>query len=417
MTTLSTLTTPADSRAVAGPAPGGERFHHIDALRGLLMVLGVVLHAALIYMSGSDWVVSDPGQSAVFGYVYEGIHAFRMPAFFVISGLLTERMLRKGAGRFVRDRFVRLGVPLLTTAIVLNAVQTYLVYGPEVGLAGAWAVYVDGRWVGHLWFIVYLLVYGCVAAGVRAIVGDRLSGAMPLFAGAVIGVMPAVSGGLRWVGDTYLSADALTHGMLDVRDLIGYATFFAFGLVYRPGADPDALRRLAIWSVPLLAFSIASPLDHVDGMSLYADAGVAWSTSVLCLYIGLKLLARPSAIVRRLADASYTVYLVHHLAVVALGLALVSVPAPSGVKFALVVAGAVALSLGVHERGVRKSPTLAFLLNGQRKRPAAVAEPVVVEARVPSADRLWSGVSTDTTPTSPGKGTVGGTSRRNGAGC
>ena len=205
--------------------------------------------------------------------------------------------------------------------------------------------------------------------------------------------------------------------MLDVRDLIGYAPFFAFGLVYRPGAEPDALRRLAIWSVPLFAFSIASPLDHVDGMSLYADAGVAWSTSVLCLYLGLKLLARPSAIVRRLADASYTVYLVHHLAVVALGLALVSVPAPSGVKFALVVAGAVVVSLGVHERGVRKSPTLAFLLNGQRKRPAAVAEPVVVEARVPSADRLWSGVSTDTTPTSPGTGTVGGTSRRNGAGC
>ena len=368
------------------------------------MVLGVVLHAALIYKSGSEWLVSDPGRSAVFGYIYEGVHAFRMPAFFIISGLLTERVLRKGPGRFVRDRFVRLGVPLLTTALVLNSAQSLLVFGPGAGLTVAWDEYAGGRWVGHLWFLVYLMVYCCVAAGLSAMAVGRLTRTPRLYAGAAVVLMPAVSGGLRWVGDAYLNDAGLTLGMLDARDLITYAPYFAFGLIYRPGADPTSLRRLAVWSVPLLAYSAASPLDHVEGMSLYTDAGVAWAASLLCLYAGSKVLARPSGVVRRIADASYTVYLVHHFAVVALGLALITLPIPASVKFTLVVVGAFAFSVWVHERWVGRYPVLAFALNGRPMRRVAPTATVTVPSTVFAARVTVSGgqnLSPDPAPTAP----------------
>ncbi|WP_200479220.1 acyltransferase family protein, partial [Azospirillum brasilense] len=106
---------------------GGTRDHSLDAARGLLMILGVPYHAALIYTPGYDWVMNSPDGIAWIGLFADFIHSFRMPAFFLISGLLITHSLRRHGPRAVlTSRASRLLVPLVAMAATLNVAQLWM---------------------------------------------------------------------------------------------------------------------------------------------------------------------------------------------------------------------------------------------------------------------------------------------------
>ena len=77
--------------------------------------------------------------------------SFFMGLFFMISAYFVPSSLeRKGAARFMKDRLVKLGVPILIFMIVVFPVMGYLLYGqPNITL-------------GHLWFLELLLIFSAV---------------------------------------------------------------------------------------------------------------------------------------------------------------------------------------------------------------------------------------------------------------
>jgi glucans biosynthesis protein C len=352
-----------DRAEATGGSAAPPRFHDLDALRGLLMILGVVLHAALVYSTQAEWVVSDPQQSPAFDTVYAAIHAFRLPTFFLISGLLCAAGIGAGPGRFLKSRGVRLAVPLVATAVLVNPVQVVLVSGP----AAFWEEFAGGRWVGHLWFLIDLLAYTVLAAGVRAVCPRVLAWRPPAFGGAVVLVVPLVTAGVRWACDRWLSPGPV----LDLGEMLYHLPFFVFGLWYLRDRDGARLRRLAGWAAVVLPVAAVGPLDHLPGGSLYTDAATSWAASLLCLHLGRRLFDRPWRLTRALGEASYTVYLFHQLAVVALALVLLPEGLPAGVKFAAVVVGGFAGPLALHVCLVRRTAVLRFLFNGYRPRRAA----------------------------------------------
>jgi glucan biosynthesis protein C len=80
-----------------------------------------------------------------------------------------------------------------------------------------------------------------------------------------------------------------------------------------------------------------------------------------------RLLARRSARVLWLARSSFTVYLVHHPIVAALGVGLLGVSLSPAVEFVAVVLIATTLGIAAH-RVVLASPVLLFLFNGVAER-------------------------------------------------
>lgn len=70
----------------------------------------------------------------------------------------------------------------------------------------------------------------------------------------------------------------------------------------------------------------------------------------------------------RLARWSYSVYLVHHLVVVAVALSLLDVALPPLVKFAVVLATAAGLSTLI-AAGIERSRWLTLMLNGESSQP------------------------------------------------
>jgi len=266
----------------ADPAPAVRRIHSLDGLRSGLMLLGVVLHSAYPYSDGARWLVRDPQRNSFFQALTQGIHLFRMPAFFLVAGYFAALLLRQSKpADFLRERLRRIGVPLLSTLFTLNLLQTWLLQkrstahswlpsGDEVQLM--WS---SGSIVGHLWFLVYLLVFcALVAAGATSIKRFTLSrwpAWLATHAGfaAMLGLAMACSLGV--VVLDHLAPALLNHeylGLIDPSELLTYVPFFCVGLLLETNealllrfSSPGAYTPLA----GLVAFAVmaASPVSRV----------------------------------------------------------------------------------------------------------------------------------------------------------
>ncbi|AGA29618.1 acyltransferase family protein [Singulisphaera acidiphila] len=340
-----------------------SRFHHLDALRGLLMALGVVLHAANIYTPQGRWLVADSQRGDFFGVLTAVIHSFRLPCFFMISGLLSIIVLeRKGVDHFLRSRTIRLAVPCLSAMVLLNSAQTWLL---------AWhgqRPFVDylseAGWLSHLWFLVDLLIYCYVLAMLRPLL---LRFPQPsIFAGTVVLMMPIVTQAFAVGMGRAVGYRLLFWGLLDAHRLATYALFFAFGAIYRPGSDEVRDRQLVVWSIVLLIIAIIAKVStSLPLLTLYADASLSWAGALICLQTGKRFIDRPNHFLRRLADASYTIYLFHHVIVIGLGIALLGLPITAWTKFLAIVLLTFILTFGIHRFVIAPFPLLGFLFNGR----------------------------------------------------
>lgn len=98
----------------------------LDALRGVAMILGIVLHALLSFIP-IPWPVQDTRQNGLFFIPYAAIHMFRMPLFFLISGFFTMFILqRHGLGGMIRQRLQRILLPLLLALLTIVPVDNLL---------------------------------------------------------------------------------------------------------------------------------------------------------------------------------------------------------------------------------------------------------------------------------------------------
>ena len=145
------------------------RLNYLDNLRVVLTALVVLHHAAVTYSHIPLWYYYEAphdGSATALDVFLALNQACFMGFFFLIAGYFTPGALdRKGVGRFVRDRLVRLGIPLLLFVIVVRAV---------VGIPG-WSVsglpyaeyYVLSWDPGPTWFLEVLLVFSLAYAVVR----------------------------------------------------------------------------------------------------------------------------------------------------------------------------------------------------------------------------------------------------------
>ena len=89
------------------------RYHDLDALRAVAMLLGIALHGALSFVP-FPWIVQDSQQNSAFGSFFFLVHGFRMPVFFVMSGFFTAMLWRRrGLFSTLKQRFLRVFLPCM----------------------------------------------------------------------------------------------------------------------------------------------------------------------------------------------------------------------------------------------------------------------------------------------------------------
>jgi Acyltransferase family len=117
---------PSSTCAVSLP-----RFHGLDSLRAVAMLLGVVLHA-ILYGGGTTGMFGGSAGADI--RLAHWIHSFRMPLFFMISGFFSHQMFVKhGVGTYLTRRWWRLGVPMLLYLGAVAGVEQLIGHGADVG--------------------------------------------------------------------------------------------------------------------------------------------------------------------------------------------------------------------------------------------------------------------------------------------
>lgn len=381
------------TKQAASLATPTRRIHWLDGLRSSLMLLGVVLHAAYPYSQGAGWLVRDPQRNQFFQYLTRGIHLFRMPAFFLVAGFFAAFLLRRSNPTgFIHERLRRIGVPLLSTLLTFNLAQALLLR--KRAAPGAWLPSVDevqamwssGSLLGHLWFLVYLLVFCAVLAAcapaIRRLSVSRWPGWLATGSGFQLMLGLAVAGSVMAVAVEHLAPTVLNHeylGLVDPSELLTYAPFFGMGILLE--MDETLLLRFSSpgpWTATVGIVALAATCSQAGshdllsrGLHLLASSLLAWMV-IRLLFGGFRRIASDaSPLLRYLSDASYSIYLMHHLIVVASASWLLSVPWGAWSKFAITLCLTISISLAAHHFLILRSPLLRLLFNGRRWRRSA----------------------------------------------
>lgn len=401
------------------PTPPIDRLHALDALRALAMFLGVVLHAALCFMTFDIPFTPrmDSSRSGIFNIVVFTIHAFRMQAFFLVAGYFAALLLsRRTPGTFLRNRALRIGLPLVVgsvTIVPLTILPFLLAHDVPITPATLPTLV---RAPAHLWFLIYLCVF-CIAAAVYAAVLERAphgpgnGGLLARVAASTwavpLMILPTVVLNLTMPS---WSIDTPWGWLPRPTSLAYYGLFFATGYALHRAGSVGRVGRSWRWMLPLtllvlvpafLYFAGSAPVAFEYGgwsnflttraavlPTVIAQAAVTWG--MVCSLLGLFMhcCSNPRPWVRWCADSSYWVYLLHLPIVYFLNLWLASwtIPGiPAGpltaiIKFLLILSATVALCLITYALFVRPTP-LERIIGGSGKKPRSLND---IPAATPS---------------------------------
>lgn len=363
------------------------REHHWDHARAFYLLLGIPFHAAVVYSTHHVWSVSSPEPSPVLTLIADTLHTFRMPGFFILAGYFAMMMIaRRGAGEWLGSRLPRLLVPLAVASLTILPFQILVSTYSEVVAGGVtpshyWQVVgsrltrFDEPWVSHLWFLYELIACSVGLAVVVAVFGNRNFRSFV----ARLGDLALRD---RWMSFSILTIVAVIaawllpqlvalggRGALALVNYNQYAIYFAFGVVVQLSAGLKAWHRSVGWSglaVGLLLAEISMIVPRtVWSHAVFIICGVVAALLItgFVTRITVERFNRPNAVVKRIADASFTIYLFHHPVIFVLALAFVPVDWPPVIEFALIVPVAAAVSYLIHG-AIAKSPLALFLFNG-----------------------------------------------------
>jgi hypothetical protein len=351
-----------------------------DRLRTVLTVLVIAHHTAITYGGSGGWFyreVRDGGAplSLAFTLFCSINQAFFMGAFFLLAGYFSPPALSaKGLRRFVVDRLLRLGVPLLVFGGFLGPMTVALAgiaqgkpfhdHWRELTHAGVFVI-------GPLWFAWALLLF---SAGWLAWRGLR--GGLPAPAGLVRVATP-LPGDAAWL----LSALAVGAAALAIRQWVpvgenrfglqlgyfaSYLFLFALGIAAwpqrwlerLPAAQVRRWSRIALWTVPLLPLTAAATgalagraVDFGGGLGIAAVVYAFWEPFVAWGLIARLLVRFQRASAPpwwdRWNGAAYGAFVLHAPVITGLAVAIADLALPTVLKFALVLVTGVVLSFGL----------------------------------------------------------------------
>lgn len=341
----------------------------IDRLRSIMTALVLLHHTAITYGAPGGWFWNElqPSRTTVgllLTLFVATNQAYFMGFFFLLAGYFTPGSLqRKGYARFLCDRFLRLGLPLLAFMFVLGPLTIAMASTAQGH--GFWATIV---WLGQhgvfpngpLWFAQALLMFSLLYCAVRAIAGPPLA--------AQTQTPRPVPSFIWWL----LSALAVGAAALAIRQFVptgknviglqlgyfaSYIFLFALGIA---AWHSDWLRQLRWanarpWIIGLALTWTAMPVaillartansgrgsDFGGGLSwtaiFYAfwEPFVAWGLIAAWILIARARMNAPSRLWDWLNRRAYAVYILHPPVLVGLSLLLHPWVAPALVKFAV----------------------------------------------------------------------------------
>ncbi len=358
-----------------------SRYHELDWLRVLAVLLVLFFHVGMIFVSWG-WHVKSQDTSLVLEQIMECAHLWRMPLLLLVSGAGTCFAMRRRSGRgYLAERCRRLLLPFIACIPIVVAPQVYMErldrYPNFIVFLRHFfdGIYPEGgnfSW-HHLWFILYLFVYTLVLLPLFLWLRD--GGAARLNRH----ILPFLSkpGGLLYLVLPIILTQALlrpiwpeeNHSLIyDWAYFVYYGCFFLFGFLFATdGAYFDLLLKGR--KIYLIASLLTTAALYTEYWLVYPYSNAIWlkfddlyGVTKICLawswvlalsgYARRYLTHKPSWLARA-NESVYPFYIWHQVVIVVVGYYMVKWPLGLWTRFTLIALVSLLITLLLCE-GVRR---------------------------------------------------------------
>jgi uncharacterized protein (DUF2147 family) len=383
------------------------RRYDVDWLRIVATLLLFVFHVGMVFNPAPFYHIRNDELSFGWLVVCGFISLWHMPLFFLLAGWsLCESLRARGGAGVIKERTLRLLVPLVFGCVLFMPVIKYLELSSGLDLNstglrvspalqdGFRVVIPEGLPVAapfeesftqflptfftlerftwaHLWFVAYLLTFTLLYLPAFSYLLGRLReprGLSVLVVYAPIVPLVLVQLLLRphWPGIQNLYNDWANFAY--------YTThlFAGFALARYPGVEEMAhreWRRALVLGETTCGVLLAGVLRLYESETvLLAGSAIAgWCFVVAAVGLARRFLSFGNATLHYLSEAAFPVYILHQAAIVVPGYLLVRLPLGVAAKFVLVLCAAVLLTFGVYHFMVRRVPLMRVLFGMRPK--------------------------------------------------
>jgi len=335
-------------------SPVASRQAYLDHIRVFLTALVIMHHCAITYGSGGGWFYKEvsagslsPLTQLIYSLFATTNQAYFMGFFFLVAGYFTTPSLnRKGPGLFVRDRAIRLGIPLVVFALVLAPLTISLsrltADGGTMFDGFYWVWVMHNYECGPMWFVqallIFSLIYMVCAQFLPVSRAEHDESPLPSHLTLLVAALAtgALAFGLRFI----LPVGQDVWGMQ-----IGYfATYIVLFYVGCRAARSRWLERvelrhmlpwlgvsvLLIALLPVMGRTCPDGSLFTGGWNMYAlsyamwEPFVAWGIILGMLYVMRRFFSGTNPFMAGLARSSYAAFFLH--APVLVGLSVLAKP-------------------------------------------------------------------------------------------
>jgi glucans biosynthesis protein C len=349
-----------------------NRLYYLDNLKVLLIFLVIIHHVGQAYGStGWAWFYSYPGDRVKsLRLLFRFDASFFMGLFFFISGYFFPASFdRHGARKFITDKLIRFGIPLIFAAFLIIPVLEYVKYLHYTNWIPFQDFYIRS-WLGyapdtaaphrafnfgHLWFVEHLLVYSILYAAIRTVLQKcapslSISTARDVRLYEIIlyiAVLGFITHLMRTSWGFPIDRWVLFLGFIQMEPahIPQYLSLFVLGIFAYRCSFLESLTtpRNMLWLVPSLGIYAITVVQLYTAGRVSAFFPWEYREALLCAGVCIGLLAlfrsffnRTGHIAQILAENAYGTYIVHVPVVVALQYAFDPVEAGAFTLFVIV---------------------------------------------------------------------------------
>jgi glucans biosynthesis protein C len=375
------------------------RRYDLDWLR-VLGILTVFVFHSLRFFSLEDWHVKNPITYLPVQNVLEFLGFWMMPLIFFVSGAGIYFALRdariRSAGKFIKDKVLRLFVPLVVNVFTLIIVQIYLERISHQQFVGSfWQFlphYFDGIYgfggnfsiVGnHLWYLAVLFLFSLVLlpilVALKTSLGSRLLGKLTgllsrfgLFYLLIFAVL------LSW---NLISPDSILGFDKFNWNLGVYLSMVLMGYIF---ASDDRLMQ-SVTRFRWVSLTLAALFTVLAIRGEVHDDMILWSYVLTFVGFARKYLNLNTPLLKYANEAVLPFYILHQTVLLVIGFFVVQWDLPTFVKWAMIAFTSFTAVMGIYEFAIRRVNVLRILFGMKAVKKvhemAAIPAQAVPEAR------------------------------------